>query len=115
MIVESGFEYFFFAVFAVVIGSFLFKMIKYRGFKGAMFGAQIHRAIGEVPGSGTGLMNVSVRVHTLGSSDVEPDVGLEFVAKSFASYQMMPIKLSAADAKWLASLLESAAGGLNGT
>ncbi len=102
-------------MFALVVGSFLFKVIKYRGLKGVLFGAPIQHTIGEVTGKGTSLMNVSVKVHTFENKDNEREVGLEFVAKSFASYRMMPIKLSATDAKWLASLLQSAAEGPSGT
>ena len=115
MIVESGFEYIFFALFALVVGTFVYKIIKNRGFKGAMFGAPIQNTVGEVAGRDTGMMKVSVRVHTLGDKDVGYEVGLELVAKSFASYQMMPAKLSPADANRLASLLQTAAGGPDGT
>jgi hypothetical protein len=115
MLFEGSFEYIFFALFALVAGTFLYKIIKNRGIKGAMFGAPIHNTVGEVAGRDTGLMNVAVRVHTLGNNDLGYEVGLELVAKSFASYQMMPAKLSPADANQLASLLQIAARGPDGT
>ncbi|HKB98022.1 MAG TPA: hypothetical protein VKD23_04465 [Terriglobales bacterium] len=58
---DLGFEVIFFAVFAGVIGFFVYRMFRHGGFKAAMFGARIERTVGEVR--------------------------VEFVAKSFASYQ----------------------------
>ena len=99
---------FFFGMLAFVVGTFVFKMVKYGGFKAAMFGAPIERTLGEVEGSGSRMITVTVRVHALGGHVAGKDIGLEFVAKSFASYQMMPVALSAAEARKLASLLQNA-------
>lgn len=73
-----------------------------------MFGAPIERTIGEVAGGGVKLMTIAVKVHTLGGGAPDKAIGLEFVAKSFASYQMMPVTLSSSEAKKLATLLQSA-------
>ena len=107
---EFKFEYIFFAIFAIVIGSLLFKVIKHGGFKAAMFGAGIKHTVGEVSGSGPKLMNMSVKVHEL---DGYPDkaIGLELVAKSVASYQMTPIALSITQAKELSELISSITNG----
>ncbi|MEW5771592.1 MAG: hypothetical protein AB1831_14665 [Pseudomonadota bacterium] len=107
MNLENNFEYIFFAIFAFVAGSFVFKIIKNGGFKAAMFGAPIARTVGEVEGSGTKLMNIKVKVHTLGGSQ-DKAIGLEFVAKSVGSYQMLPVTLSASEAKKLTTLLQAA-------
>lgn len=106
---DDAFPFLFFLVFAAVAGSFVFKIIKHGGLKAAMFGAPIERTIGEVEGGGTRLMTVAVKVHKLDGDSPEKAIGLEFVAKSLASYQMMPVTLSAAEARKLATLLESAA------
>lgn len=103
--------YLFFAVFAAVVGSFILKIFKHGGLKAAMFGAPLERTVGEVAGGGVKFMSIAVRVHTLGGNDAEKAIGLEFVAKSFASYQMMPVTLSAAEARKLAMLLQSATAG----
>jgi len=42
---ESFFPIFFFAVFALIVGSFLYKMLKHGSFKAAMFGAPIERTV----------------------------------------------------------------------
>ena len=111
---EFKFEYLFFALFAIVVGSFIVKIIKHGGFKAAMFGAGINNTVGEVTGSGPKLMNLSLRVHEL---DDSPDkaVGLELVAKSVGGYQMTPITLSVTEAKKLTELINRAASGKHST
>lgn len=95
-----------------VVGLMLFKVFKFGGFKAAMFGAPIERTVGEVEGSGSRMMNLTVKVHRLGGGS-DKAIGLELVAKSFASYQMMPITLSVAEAKKLAQLLDAASRGVS--
>jgi hypothetical protein len=58
-------------------------------------------------------MSIAVKVHTLGGDSTEKAIGLEFVAKSIASYEMMPVTLSVAEAKKLATLLQAATSGSN--
>ncbi len=99
-------ELLFFIIFAIVMATFLFKAFKHGGFKAAMFGAGINRTVGEVSGSGPKLMKLSLKVHEL-DNEQDKAVGLELVAKSFASYQMTPIALSVKEAKKLAEMLNS--------
>jgi hypothetical protein len=108
---DSVFPYLFMAVFALVAGSFLIKFIKHGGFKGAMFGAQVARTVGEVSGTGAKPMTTLIKVHALTGGGTGKDIGIEFVAKSFASYQMTPATLSVAETKKLIALLESAVRG----
>lgn len=105
---DFGLEVLFFAVLATVIGFFAYRMIRHGGFKAAMFGARIDRTIGEVSGEKQGPVGIALKVHVLRRDAAEKLVGVEFVAKSFASYQMMPITLSASQAQQLASLLNEA-------
>lgn len=97
----------FFSFVAFLVGAYIFKSFKYGGFKAAMFGASINRTIGEVNGAGGKIMSVKLKVHSL---DGSPDkaVGLEFVAKSISSYDMMPVTLSISEAKKLAAFLKTA-------
>lgn len=106
---DSLFPIFFCVVFIFMLGSFGYKIIKHGGFKGAMFGAPIKTTVGEVSCAGPRPIRMVVKVHSLGGDSREKAVGVELVAKSFASYQMMPISLSKEDARKLATLLESAA------
>jgi len=104
---SSVIPFVFFGVFLFVAGTFVVKMFRHGGFKAAMFGARIHRTVGEVAGGRRGLATITVTVHELEGDD-ERRVGLEIVGKTFASYQMFPVTLSASDARQLASLIESA-------
>lgn len=96
------------AVFALVVGSFVLKIFKYGGLKAAMFGAPIERTVGEAKGGGVKFTSIAVKVHILAGGSPDTAIGLEFVAKSFASYEMMPVTLSVSEAKKLARLVDSA-------
>ncbi len=109
---ENIVQYLFFAIFAVVALSFLYRIVKHGGFKGAMFGADIVRTVGEVECAGQSMMGTVVKVHVLGGGASERAVGLEIVSKSFASYQMFPVTLSAPEARKLSTLLQTATGGV---
>jgi hypothetical protein len=98
----------FVAVFALIVGSFVFfKFLKFGGIKAAMFGASIERTIGEVRASKGRIVKAMVKVHVLDGGPHKA-VGLEVVAKSFASYRMVPITLSEGEARNLIRFLETA-------
>jgi len=106
---QNIFPFIVIGIIALTFGSFIFKIIKNGGFKAAMFGAPISRTVGEIAGASPfRMMSVVVRVHVLGGQSSDKAVGLEFVARSFASYQMMPVVLSKMEARKLIMLLESA-------
>ena len=105
-----SFDSFFWLIFVGMAGYFLFRMYRYGGFKAAMFGASIERTVGEVVGLRHPPVSSVLKVHVLGGGEPEKAVGLEFVAKSVASYQMLPLTLSSSEAKKLVSLLQSAIG-----
>ena len=95
-------------VFAGVVISFVYKMFKYKGFKAAMFGAPITRTVGEVAGLDSSIIKSAVKVHILGGVPSEHAIGVELIAKSILSYQMLPISLSNAEANRLIALLQEA-------
>ena len=103
------------AIFFLVAGFFVYRIIKNKGIKSAMFSAHINTTVGEVPGIDQGMMTTIVKVHTLGNSGNTEAVGLEFVAKSILSYQMMPISLSISEAKNLIEALNTAVAGATDT
>ena len=105
---DDGFQPLFFIVFFGIAGYFIYRIIRHGGLKAAMFGARIDRTVGEVSGERQGPTGVALKVHILRRNAAEKLVGVEFVAKSFASYQMMPVTLSVAQAQQLASLLTDA-------
>ena len=89
-----------------IIALLLLRALNFGGLRGAMFGARIQDTVGEVAGAASAV-NTILKVHVL---DNPPDkaVGIELVAKTFASYQMMPITLSVTEANTLMGLLQSA-------
>src|SRR5438045_4638379 len=98
----------FFIFFGAIVVTFAYRIVRYRGFKAAMFGASIDRTVGEVEGTGTTLGRVRLRVHAL-SGGRDRAVGVELVATTIASYQMLPITLSVTDTEELIALLKEAA------
>ena len=102
----------FLILFAGITGYFEYRMFRFGGIKAAMFGARIDRTVGEVAGERQGPVGVALKVHVLRREPAaEKLIGAEFTAKSFASYQMMPITLSVSQAKQLTSLLQVALNG----
>ena len=101
----------FFSFFTLFIGTFIYRRFKYGSIKAAIFGAPIERTLGEVDGGSGKIMSIKVKVHRLGGDAPDKAIGLEFVAKSLTSYEMMPVTLSVSEAKKLAILIKSAAGG----
>lgn len=108
---EGWFDYLIGGIFILVIGNFIYRIIKNGGLKAAMFSQRIIRTVGEVSGQKQSLMSTTVKVHALGSGSRAQAIGLEFVSKSFLSYQMVPATLSVAEARKLISVLESAVAG----
>ena len=105
---DHAIETLFYVTFAAVVGFFAYRVVRYGGFKAAMFGAQVERTVGEVSGEKQGSLGITLKVHILRRDPGEKLVGMELVAKSFASYQMMPVTLSVAEVQQLVSLLQQA-------
>ena len=100
---------FFYAIFAFLVARMLFGLIRHHGFRGMLFGADIKNTLGEVALDSRGLINTSIKVHRIAMDDSEaPMVGLEVVSWSFASYQVLPLRLTLEHADELARLLRQA-------
>jgi len=93
-----------FIVGLIVLNLFV-RIMKYGGIKNALYGATIVRKLGVVHGKKHKLMSLKINVHELRGEDGEPMVGLEIVGKSFASYKITPIALSAENAQRLTKLI----------
>ncbi len=103
------FETIFWIIFAVVIANMLFGIVKNRGFRGMMFGAAIESTVGEIPLGTRGLLTQKIKVHQLAPDAAgESRIGLELVSWTIASYQMLPIRLTASQAHELMDLLRLA-------
>ncbi len=106
--------YIFGAIFIFVLGTFAYRIFRYKSIRGMFFGAPVLSMVGEVECAKQGPVRLVIRVHELGANEMhKPGVGLELVGKSIASYDMMTATLSAHQAKALAALLERAARGHN--
>jgi hypothetical protein len=105
------FQLAFFAVFALIVGRFLYGRLKYGSWTGSFLKGSIHRTIGEVElAQGMGGTQ-TLKVHLMKSSDGDGDfVGLVIVSKAALAASMQPYKLSKAQARQLASYLNQAVG-----
>jgi hypothetical protein len=73
----------------------VYQSIKNKGLQGALFGARISGTVGEVELGRTGPMSTMLKLHRLEAPELgTPKVGIEVVNRSFASYHMMPIRLT---------------------
>ena len=79
-------------------------------FKGQMFGGKIIRTVGSVSTKAPSMMSTELRVHVLeGASPAKRHlIGIEFIAKSALSYQMMPCTLTVDACRELSQLLQRA-------
>jgi hypothetical protein len=106
--VDSEINYIGLLFFCLILGFAAYRLSKFDGIRGAIMGAKIKSTIGEVEGASGRIGTTIVRVHKLDGPSPEKQVGIELVVKSIIGYQMMPIAISAAKAKELVKLIESA-------
>ena len=79
-------------------------------FKAQMFGAKVLRTVGTVKTKAPTLMSVELRIHILEGKPPQERrlIGLELVAKSALSYQMMPCTLTVDECRQLSEFLQTA-------
>ena len=104
------------SVLFLVIGYLLFRLHRYKGVRGAMFGAKIERALGEVicecPGNvGTATLKLSVLRRISG----ERLIGIEYVVTNPMNFEMSRISLSPNQAQRLSRLLQGSDGAREAT
>jgi hypothetical protein len=99
----------FFFLFGMMVLYFTFQMVKNKGLKGALFGKPIAETVGELDLGTRRMARMRLRVHVLRSDDGRPaDVGVEFTAKTFGGFSMMPVPLTVEQSKTLAMMLSDA-------
>ena len=96
---------------ALITVPMIYRLVRYRGFKGAAFRAPVLKKIGELEPSNPGFTKTKLRIHVL---DPErrgdgPHVGIEVIRSTFASWEMSGISLSRSEARLLADELLQAA------
>jgi hypothetical protein len=101
----------FFALLAAIAGSFVYRLVRHGGLRGAMFGARVAQTIGVLELGRRGITRLRLKVHRLEAADSgDPGVAIEVVSTSMAGAGMVPIVLTKEQARTLAALLKDAAG-----
>jgi hypothetical protein len=107
------FEHIFIIAFVLLVSAFfLYRIIKYGGLRGAMFGAPVRQILSkielETPVGGQKTKLKICLLDTRGAPDV-PHVGLEITWSRVGAWQMKPILLTKTEAQWFAEQLTLAA------
>jgi len=103
------FQLIFFAVFALIAGSFLLGRLKYGSWTGAFLKGSIEQTYGEVLLTRGFASSWALKVVELRDSNGQPFVGLVITAKAPFAASMTPYRLSKDQARELSSLLSLAA------
>lgn len=103
------FQLVFFAVFALIAGSFLFGRLKYGSWTGAFLKGSIEHTYGEVLLSNTFASSQVLKVVELRDASGQAFVGLVVTSKAPLAASMTPFRLSKDQARELSGLLSSAA------
>ena len=103
------FQLIFFAVFALIAGSFLFGRLKYGSWTGAFLKGSIEQTYGEVVLSGGVASSQVLKVVELRDGNGQAFVGLVITAKAPLAASMTPYRLSKDQARELSGLLSLAA------
>lgn len=89
--------------------NFVYRAIRNRGLKGAIFGAPIKRTVGELDLGKSGPISTTLKFHSLESqAPGAPTVVIELVTRSAINYHTWPIRLTTGQAAALKELLSQA-------
>jgi len=100
----------FLAVFALVVGSLVFRRLKYGSWSGAMLGGTIEHTYGQVQLQASGVgVSETLKVVEMRGSDGQAFVGLVITDKALTAASMTPYRLSKDQARELSALLVMAA------
>ena len=103
------FQFIFFAVFALIAGSFLFGRLKYGSWTGALLKGSIEQTYGEIMLSGGLASSQVLKVVEMRDGNGQAFVGLVITAKAPLAASMTPYRLSKDQARELSGLLSLAA------
>jgi len=97
------------AIFALVLGRFLYGRIKHGSWTGSFLGGRIERTVGEVSLARIFGTSQKMKVHAMQPTDGgEPFVALVVTAKAPMSASMVPYKLTRSQALELSDYLKRA-------
>ena len=103
-----SFDVVFFAIFAVVVGSFAWRYFRSGSLTGALLGGRVTREVGVVSLSDRSMSSQNLKVNVLEASGGESFIALSLVSKAPLAASMVPIKLSRPQAQELVQLLQQA-------
>jgi hypothetical protein len=103
------FQFIFFAVFALIVGGFLFGRLKYGSWTGALLKGSIEQTYGEIMLSGGLASSQVLKVVEMRDGNGQAFVGLVITAKAPLAASMTPYRLSKDQARELSGLLSLAA------
>ncbi len=92
------------------VGYFVMKKLFFGAGRGLAFGGKIRKTMGSVEGQRVRGAKAHLTIHALDRLDPEGAVGLELAISTLDGDEMHACRLSAEEARELASLLEAAAG-----
>lgn len=102
-------EIVFYVIPVAILGYFAWRYFKHGSLTGAMLGGRVSRTVGEVEISLSGFSSSVIRVGILETGPAyAPEVALTVVSKAMLGASMVPLKLSADQARQLAVLLNQA-------
>lgn len=97
-------ESLFFVVFAGFVAYFVYRYLKYGGFRGALYGSAIARTLGEVELAGSSSTTTTLRVHVLEDGRII----LEVSSRATMSATLHGYPMTVGNAGELAELLQQA-------
>ena len=104
----DSFKLIFFGVFALVVGSFLWRRVKYGSWTGAFLKGNIEQTYGEVALSRSSMNSLVLKIVAMRDGDGESFVGLVITAKAPLAASMAPYRLTKDQARELAGFLNQA-------
>jgi hypothetical protein len=89
----------------------VYKLVRNRGWRGAMFGAPVKRQVGMLELDRRGMVKTKLEVHVLEPREPTegPHVGVSVIRSSVGSWQAQPVSLTRSEARRLADDLRQAA------
>lgn len=95
---------------AAIVGvvTMVYRLLRYGGFRDAMYGAEVERELGEVEGNAHGGLSVTVRVHQLAGAGSDRALGIEMIGRHWASRESQFATLSRGQARQVIGVLKEA-------
>jgi hypothetical protein len=104
----DGFVAPFWALFGVIAVFMAYRLFRYGGPRGAIYGGRVVRTVDTVPCESRGIVSAHIAVNLIEMGE-EGKVGLGVTHKSLVGFQWVPVRLNSSQAEALARALSYAA------